>query len=200
MITNISQLDSNTRYSYADYLSWKFEQVVELIKGVVLPMAAQSRSHQRISWRLTVMLDKALTKKKCQAFAAPFDVRLLDAQKSAVANKDIFTVVQPDLCVVCDEKKLDAAGCLGSPDLMIEILAPSNSEKEMRIKKELYEENGVLEYWIFDPIHESVTAFILDKNKGQYQAPQFYFSGDKLNSSVFDKLSLNLSKIFENNG
>jgi Uma2 family endonuclease len=57
-------------------------------------------------------------------------VRLYDKHKSDKANKDIYTVVQPDLCVICDLEKLDDKGCLGAPDLVVEILPKGNSTKE----------------------------------------------------------------------
>ena len=102
-ITDISQLDLNGTYSYADYLTWKFEQTLELIKGkIFVPMAAPSRRHQQISWRLTLQIGELFKHHSCDAYAAPFDVRLFDKRKSEKANKDIFTVVQPDLCVICD--------------------------------------------------------------------------------------------------
>jgi Uma2 family endonuclease len=55
-------------------------------------------------------------------------------------------VVQPDLCIICDDSKIDERGAIGAPDLVIEIY-PGNSNKEMKYKFDLYEEAGVLEYW-----------------------------------------------------
>jgi len=76
---------------------------------------------------------------KCQLFLSPFDVRILNIKKST-SDKEVYTVVQPDLCIICDEEKLDERGCNGTPDLVIEILSPGNSKKEMGIKFSLYEE------------------------------------------------------------
>jgi len=69
---------------------------------IFVPMAAPSRRHQQISWRLTLQIGELFKHHSCDAYAAPFDVRLFDKRKSEKANKDIFTVVQPDLCVICD--------------------------------------------------------------------------------------------------
>jgi Putative restriction endonuclease len=113
-ITSLSQLDINGTYSYADYLTWKFEQAVELIKGHITPMAAPSRRHQGISWQLTLTVGNAFLNKKCNAYAAPFDVRLFDKSKSKKANKDVYSVIQPDICIICDEEKLDDSGCQGA--------------------------------------------------------------------------------------
>ena len=136
-ITELSQLDPNGLYTYADYLTWQFEQTVELIKGKLLKMAAPNRKHQKISWQLSGVFYTILKGVQCDAYAAPFDVRLLDKKKSLNANKDVRTVVQPDLCVICDKGKLDEKGCIGAPDLIVEILSASNGKKEMRTKKEL---------------------------------------------------------------
>ena len=195
-ITDISQLDPNGVYTYADYLTWQFEQAVELIKGKLMRMAAPNRKHQDISWQLSGRFYAQLKGLSCRAYAAPFDVRLLDKKKSLKANKDVLTVVQPDLCVICDKEKLDEKGCIGAPDLIIEILSASNSKKEMRTKKELYEENEVKEYWIIDPTHETLLQYSL-QDDGTYTPPQIFVNDEIVQSSVFATLSVNLSEIFE---
>ena len=195
-ITDISQLDPNGVYNYADYLTWQFEQTVELIKGKLLKMAAPNRKHQKISWQLSGRFYNAFKGLPCEAYAAPFDVRLLDKKKSEKANKDVLTVVQPDLCVICDKEKLDEKGCIGAPDLIIEILSASNSKKEMRTKKELYEENGVKEYWIIDPTHETLFQYSLQDN-GIYTSPLIFVNDETVQSTVFPTLEIDLSELFE---
>ena len=91
-------------------------------------------------------------------YIAPFDVRLINFKESTKDNQ-VTTVVQPDLCVICDQNKLDDKGCIGSPDLIIEILSPGNSKHEMDIKFDLYQENGVLEYWIVNPMEKNGNRF-----------------------------------------
>lgn len=195
-ITNLSQLDTNGVYSYADYLTWQFEQTVEIIKGKLMPMAAPNRKHQRISWQLSGAFFSILKGYKCQAYAAPFDVRLYDRKKSLKANQNVFTVIQPDLCVICDLTKLDDKGCLGAPDLIIEILSPGNSKKEMKTKKDLYEESGVKEYWVIDATHETLIQYVLQTNN-KYSPPQIWVSDDTVVSAVFDNLKIMLTDIFE---
>ena len=196
-ILSLDQLDvENGRYSYADYLTWKFEQTVELVKGKVLAMSAPSRYHQDISWRLSGLFYNFLKNSECRAYAAPFDVRLLDRRKSAKANKDIFTVVQPDICVICDKSKLDEKGCIGAPDLVVEILSRGNSVKEMKIKKQLYEENEIREYWIFDPEHGYAFQFHLTK-AGVYSPANIYVKDDILESVIFPDLKINLDEVFQ---
>ena len=194
-ITDLSQLDLNGTYTYADYLSWKFEQTIELIKGKILPMAAPSRRHQDVSWRLTIAINSLFQKQDCKAYAAPFDVRLYDLEKSKKANKEILTVVQPDLCIICDLEKLDDRGCLGAPDFVIEILSAGNSMREMKIKKDLYAENGVREYWIVDLEHETLTRFLIER-ENQYGLAEIFVSNETVASSIFPDLAVNLEALF----
>lgn len=197
VIDSIEQLDlNNGLYSYADYLTWKFEQTVELIKGKISLMSAPGRKHQEISWQLTLKIGNHFTNHTCRAYAAPFDVRLLDKGKSAKANKDVHTVVQPDICIICDKEKLDDKGCIGAPDLIIEILSPGNSAKEMRTKKQLYEENQIREYWIFDPEHETVFQFHLT-DTGFYSPATIYVNQEVLACVIFPDLKINLQGVFK---
>lgn len=195
-IVSLDQLDlANGLYSYADYLTWKFEQTVEIIKGKILPMAAPSRKHQETSWQLTLIIGNHFARHSCRAYAAPFDVRLYDKRRSAKANKDVFSVVQPDLCIVCDMQKLDDKGCLGAPDLVVEILSPGNSAKEMKTKKLLYEESAIREYWIFDPEHEIAFQFYLNE-MGVYSPATIYVNDDILDCVIFPDLKITMKEVF----
>jgi Uma2 family endonuclease len=193
-ITSLDQLDPNGTYTYADYLTWKFEETVELIKGKIFRMAAPRRKHQDISREINGLLYMYFRDKSCKFYAAPFDVRLYDTRKSVKASRPIYSVVQPDVCIICDENKLDDKGCLGAPDLIVEILSPGNSKKEMVNKYNLYEENGVREYWIVAPDFEMVTHLVLQKN-GKYAPPQYFFSDDSMPSAIFPDLIIDLSKV-----
>ena len=197
-ITDLSQLDLEGVYTYADYLTWKFEQAVELIKGKILPMAAPSRRHQRISWRLSGCIFNFLKEHRCEAYTAPFDVRLLDRKKSEKANKDVYTVVQPDLCIICDLQKLDDAGCIGAPDLIVEILSPGNSKKEMKTKKELYEQSGIREYWVIDPERETVLCYSL-VTADKYGGAEVFVNDDTLTSATFPDMNISLEELFTEN-
>ncbi len=194
-ITSLDQLDPNGIYTYADYLTWKFEETVELIKGKIYRMAAPIRYHQGVSRQLNGKFFNYFDDKACKFYAAPFDVRLYNRQKSERANKNIYSVIQPDVCVVCDLTKLDRNGCLGAPDLMVEILSPGNSKKEMRTKYALYEESGVREYWIVSPEHEYIAQHILQAN-GKYAPPQYFFKDDAMPCAIFPDLILELEKVF----
>ncbi len=196
MVKDISELDLNGVYTYADYLLWRFEERVELIKGKIFKMSpAPNTKHQRISSRLHVTFFNFLENKTCDVFSAPFDVRLYDSKKSQKANKEVFTVVQPDLCVICDREKIDEKGCIGAPDLIIEILSLGNSKKEMKLKYELYEESGVQEYWVVYPYEENLLKFVLN-DKQKYELHQIFNTEDIATSFVFPQLEVNLEKVF----
>ena len=143
-----SDLDLSKTYSYADYLQWTFEERLELIKGKIFKMTpAPNLYHQDISGVVFNEIYTYLKGKPCRTYSAPFDVRL--PRKSAdETNEKIYTVVQPDICVICDLSKLDKRGCKGAPDIVVEILSPGNNQKELHNKYEVYEESGIKEYWI----------------------------------------------------
>lgn len=181
------------RYSYADYLKWDFDVMVELIKGKIFKQAAAApkRNHQRISLVVTNELYNFLKGKPCQVYEAPFDVRLPVKSKR---NEDIDTVVQPDICVICDPEKLDNAGCIGAPDLIVEILSPGNNRKELRNKYEVYEESGVREYWIIHPDEQTVLIYSLQE--GKYQPSRLFTSGDIVESKCIKGFKLDLEEVF----
>lgn len=190
-ITELSQLDLNKTYSYFDYLTWKFQERVELYKGKIFEMSpAPSSRHQRLSADIGFDLQTYLKGKPCQMFYAPFDVRL----KKNSNDKENITVVQPDICIICDATKIDERGCNGAPELIVEILSPGNSKKEMKLKFELYEEAGVLEYWIIDPEKEMVLQYVLEN--GVFTNHRPLISDDVLTSKVLEVFTLDLSKIF----
>lgn len=190
-ITDINQLDPNGTYSYADYLLWKFKERVELFKGKILKMSpAPSRKHQEVSMNLIAEMLPIFKGQKCKMYTAPFDVRF---PKETTENETIYTVVQPDLCVICDENKLDDRGCIGAPDLIIEILSPGNSKREMKDKFRLYEEAEVREYWIVDPNTESVYINVLENGKYATQNP---IVEDVVHSHIFPNLNIHTNDIF----
>lgn len=189
----VEEPDSSASYSYADYLQWKFEERVELIKGKLLKMTAPNRMHQTVSGNLFFRIRSFLENQQCKVYHAPFDVRL--PKKGETDDKKIFTVVQPDICVICDEQKLDDKGCIGAPDLIVEILSPGNSRKEVRIKYELYEEAGVKEYWIVNPAEENIAVLLLN-NEGKFEGAKLFADHEIITSVAIPGFSLNTTDIF----
>ncbi|WP_300979120.1 Uma2 family endonuclease [Flavobacterium sp.] len=195
IITNINQLDPKGSYTYADYLLWQFSERVELIKGKILKMSpAPSRNHQEISWIIARQLDKIFRKTSCKMYTAPFDVRLVDF-KNSIDDSQIVSVVQPDLCVICDHNKLDEKGCIGAPDLIIEILSPGNSTKEMDLKFDLYQENKVKEYWIVNPMEKMILIYVLENERFVGLKP--ITEKSLLQSVVFPKLKFKAKVVFD---
>src|SRR5690554_1200739 len=147
------------KYSYADYLTWQMDEMVEIIEGKLFKMtAAPNRIHQKVVAKLFYLLYGFLEGKPCEVYTAPFDVRL---PKTTTNNEDIYTVVQPDICVICDKSKLDEAGCIGAPDLIVEILSPGDNKKELKNKYEVYQESGVKEYWVIHPSEQTLLIYSL---------------------------------------
>jgi Uma2 family endonuclease len=181
-------------YSYADYLTWQFEEVVELIRGKIFKKAAAEprRLHQKVSGELSYRLTGFLKGQKCQVYAAPFDVRL---PKGSKEDHKIHDVVQPDICVICDLEKLDDRGCLGAPDLIVEILSPGNSQTELKHKFKLYESHGVREYWIIHPENQDLMIYTLVN--GKYVPSRLLTSGDVVESAVINGFSLDLEEFFK---
>lgn len=195
-ITHLHQLDLSKTYSYADYLTWQFDETVELIKGKIMLMTpAPNVEHQRITRKLLVNIDSFLKNKRCEVFVAPFDVRLYNRKKSILASQEMHTVVQPDLCVVCNPDILDKQGCNGAPDWIIEILSQGNSKREMKIKYELYQESCVAEYWLVYPEQRAIHQFVLDENN-RYQLKNMFTDDDKAVPYLLPELTIEVTEIF----
>lgn len=190
-IFEYSQLDLNGSYTYTDYLRWRFKERVELIRGKIMKMSpAPSTKHQIISLNFTKALLSYFTQKPCSLFVAPFDVRL----PIPSALKD-STVVQPDLCIICDNSKLDEQGCNGAPDLVIEILSPGNTGYEMSTKFSLYEESGVKEYWLAEPNDKAILIYTLQN--GKYIGMKPFSEGQTISSPLFPDLKIAVDDVFE---
>ena len=197
----------NRKFTYKDYLSWPESERWELINGEAYDMSpAPTRRHQSISMYFSGVFSSYLKGKDCNVFAAPFDVRLTGGFK---ADEDVATVVQPDISVFCDEKKLDERGGNGAPDLVVEILSPevagasrklvsdqpSTAAKDLKEKFFLYERVGVKEYWVADPFNKTLTVFILEENK-RYSRGVVYAGDDVLKTGLFEGLEIKMEEVF----
>lgn len=190
----IEELDLSGSYTYFDYLSWEVRERLELIRGKIRPMSpAPNVQHQRISGALFREISWFLKAKPCQVFSAPFDVRLA---APGLPDKQVDTVVQPDLSVICDPTKLDERGCIGSPDIVVEVLSPGNSNREMREKYRLYENNGVPEYWVVFPAEQVLQVYRLNA-AGRYEAQPPYLPGDVLETPILPGFQLLVAEVFE---
>ena len=189
-------LDESIRYTYADYLTWLDDKRRELINGFIHLMSAPLRRHARVTSQLNNRMDTFIRKNKgkCHVYHAPFDIRL--PLQGSLDDDKIYDVVQPDICVVCDRAKLDEKGCIGAPDLIVEVLSPSTLKYDWNYKFNLYEAAGVREYWIVDPKAKVVNVFLLQPN-GKYDLGTEYESGQKAPVHILDGLEIELNELFE---
>lgn len=195
MITSLDQLDFDKTYSYADYLTWQFEEFVELIKGKIMPMSAPSRLHQKAVTKITIALGNFIEQNylECEVYVAPFDVRLLKNPNESLekrigkTDKEIYNVVQPDICVICDLSKLDDKGCNGAPNLIIEIVSEksaANANRDVIEKFEMYAINGVAEYWLVRPLEKTIQKNLLNLSTNKYEVEGFYGIDSTISSTI----------------
>jgi Uma2 family endonuclease len=188
-------------FSYADYLTWSEDEMKEIINGIVYAFSAPLREH---ATAIISFLRKALPftdcqkeKRKCKIYTAPFDVRL--PKNGETADDKIYNVVQPDICIVCDESKLDEKGCIGAPDLVVEVSSPSTNKRDLNEKYFLYESAGVHEYWVVYPEAKAVTVFLLQPN-GKYDDGTTYEvlnEQTKVPVQTLEGLIIDLEELFE---
>jgi Uma2 family endonuclease len=188
---NMGALPKEKRhFTYADYKEWELAEGerYEVIYGEAYAMSAPNTRHQEILMALASQFYNYLQGKPCRVYPAPFDVRLFYEE-----DESDDTVVQPDITVICDEKKRGYEGCRGAPDLAIEILSPSNTAIEMERKLKLYQDAGVREYWIVDPENNGVTVYRFQAGAIQ---TYFYKSADTVPVSIFPELNIMLEQVF----
>lgn len=152
---NIHDYPRQGTYTIDDYLALPEEQRVELIDGVFYDMAGPNIPHQLIGGDIYSQLLQYVKQhgRKCMPFIAPTDVQL---------DRDIWTMVQPDVLIVCDRSKINRKRVFGAPDFAVEILSPSSKRKDLLIKSAKYHNAGVREYWLVDPMAETVTVFLFE--------------------------------------
>ena len=195
-ITSISQLDPNGTYTYADYLTWQFTELVELLRGKIMRrMSAPTDRHQALVGSLFLEIGSHLRRSPCQVRVAPYDVRL--PKRGSTADEAIYTVVQPDVCVICDPSKIEPRGCLGAPDLIIEVASPRTAARDWKDKFDLYEEAGVGEYWIVLPQENDISVFVLDEVTNRYRLVGEYASPGPIPCRTLPNLNLDWADIFE---
>ncbi|GHU88508.1 hypothetical protein FACS1894202_04740 [Clostridia bacterium] len=169
-------------YTYEDWLSWEDDLYTELIDGKAVMMAQPKIRHQRISGEIHRQIANYLRGKKCQVFMEA-GVRLFEKKDTALI---------PDLIVVCDPEKLDENVCNGAPDLIVEVLSPSNFRHDKVVKFNLYLQAGVREYWIVDPDRKIVEVYIL---KNDEYTVRTFDENDTIRGAVVD-CEINLADVF----
>lgn len=181
------------RYTFADALTWNENERIELINGKAFLMAAPSRIHQEICFEIGRQLGNYLEGKPCRVYPAPFSVRLFEQDGSR--PEEVDTVVEPDLCVVCDKSKLDRYGCKGAPDMIVEVLSASTQRHDQLVKLNLYQRAGVKEYWIVDPENRTVRVMLRTED-GIFQTHEVWQRDDVAKVNVLDGCFVELTKVF----
>lgn len=194
-VSMVEEPSPDITYTYADYLQWKFEERLELFKGKIFKMSAPTTKHQDVTGNLYLVIGGYLKGKQCKVYFAPVDVRL--PVQNRKKDNEVTTVVQPDLCIVCDLSKIEPRGIIGAPDFVVEILSPGNSSKEIRLKYELYEEAGVGEYWVVNPVEENIIVYRLS-DAGKLELYRVLAAGDVINLRALPGLQINIADIFDN--
>ena len=180
-------------YTYADVLSWDENVRAEIIDGELYMMSPPLRIHQYVMTQLFLQIGNFLKDKTCEVYVAPFGVRLFENDEDTPDKVD--TLVEPDITVVCDHNKLDKYGCKGAPDLIIEILSSSTARRDRYVKLNLYNRAKVREYWIVDPVHNTVEVLLPDEN-GKLAVSAVYGREDKAYVTVLPGCEIDLSTVF----
>lgn len=180
-------------YTYADYRSWPDGERWELLNGVAWNMSlAPGRRHQAILMELSRRIANFLLDHPCEVYPAPFDVLIPDTKNQSA--DEVRTVVQPDISVVCDRSILTDAGCLGAPQLVIEIVSPYTSQKDMHDKFLIYQTAEVREYWIVDPGNFFVQVFQLIN--GKFGEGGVYEDDMEISSAVIAGFTITPEELF----
>lgn len=192
-INAVREPDMTGTYTAEDYMSWTFEGLFELIRGKVFKMSpAPSMIHQKIAAQAFNLFNSAFSTHPCEVYFAPIDVYLV---KEGQDFKKTRNIVQLDIAVICDKSKIRRKGCIGAPDLAVEILSPHTTNKDLKIKFGLYEEYGIREYWIIFPQDKVVNIYTLEQ--GRYGMPKIFTEEESAVSSIFPELIVPLKDIFK---
>ncbi|MDC3414541.1 Uma2 family endonuclease [Aquibacillus sp. 3ASR75-11] len=184
--------DETKAFNYYEYLRLDEDVRYEVIAGKIYNMSpSPSPKHQDVVTQLSVDFGLYLRGENCRVFVSPIDVCLSDEREDL--NK-VEEWVQPDLVVVCDSNKINEKRIIGSPDLVVEVLSPSTAKKDRMVKYNRYQTAGIKEYWIVDPVHETVEVYLLNEDRYKHEAT--YFKDNTLPVWTFADLSIDLSNVF----
>ena len=175
-----------TRFTYKDYLETPDDERWELLNGELHMAPSPNMSHQDAQSKLGSRLGNFVEERNLgRVYFAPADVVLSDTN-----------VVQPDLLFVSREREqiITHANIQGAPDLAVEIRSPSTGERDRTVKRKLYAEHGVKEYWLVDPDAATVTVLVLGER--DFEEAGVYRKGQTLSSPTLKGFSVNLDDIF----
>ena len=185
--TYVATAQPAVRLTYEDYCAAPADNRYELLDGELIMVPAPNIKHESVRSLLGRELINFIVEHKLgNLFYAPCDVMLSDTD-----------VVQPDLLFVSREREhllSDGQKVQGAPDLAVEILSPSTAKQDRSEKRALYGKHGVTEYWLVDPVAETVQIHRL---QGEVLVPTRTFGREKtLRSPLLRGLELHLDDIF----
>ena len=164
---------------------------LEYFDGEVVYLEPPSVKHQQVLLNIAAEFRNYFMGKPCEAFISPLNLWLIDEEKS------VNVKVQPDLMVICDKAGLKKNAYYGVPDLIIEIIAPSNESHDRVKKYSTYMEFGINEYWMVNPKLKTVEVYVLEEN--EYKQAAIYKGSDCAASQTFNELKICLEEIFPSN-
>ena len=181
----VATIDTSKKWTVADYLQLGEDFRYQLINGELIMSPAPNPYHQKVSSNLHVILKNYAMKIKGESYYSPIDIYLND-----------YNVYQPDLILLTEAslQNISNRGIEGAPELVVEILSPSNSHFDRYQKKETYQKFGVKEYWMIDPNNKSIEILNFKRDK---EHPVFYqIEKGEIKSLLFEDLIFELSTIF----
>lgn len=181
------QIEKKKTYTYKDYERLPEGAPYQLIRGELVMTPSPIPYHQDILGKLFYELKQFIEKNNLgKIYIAPIDVYFSETE---TYQPDIIFITNDRLSII-SEKKIE-----GPPDLVIEILSPATAYYDLRIKKDTYEQSGVKEYWIVDPIQKKIEVFV--NKEGGFEPVSTAKGEGEVKSELLKGLSISLKEIFE---
>jgi len=179
-------LTTRPKKTVDDYWKLPDDTRCELLRGDFYMSPSPNSRHQRAVLNLATRLHLHVEANKLgQVFVSPFDCVL--------SQED---VVQPDVLFVSTANLTKIRDWLfGAPDLAIEVLSPWHAERDRIVKRDLYAERGVQEYWIADVEARTIEVFVLDS--GRFRGAGVFGAEDTLRSHVLPSLDMRVGAVLE---
>lgn len=179
-------LPKSNNYTIEDIYALPNGQRAELIDGQIYDMAPPSYLHQKLVMELS-----ATIRDYVKSHGGPCEV--LPALFAVFLNQDDHNYVEPDVSVICDPCKINDRGCNGAPDFIIEIVSPSSQRMDYLTKLFKYRTAGVREYWIVNPMKETVQTYLF----GDIEDFSQYSFDDEIPVGIYDDLKICIADLLK---
>lgn len=189
---NVARLEK--KYSYQDLLEMDDENHYEIVNGELYLMSSPKVIHQLLVGELYRQIANYLQGKKCKVFVAPLDVCF----SKETDFRKIWDVVEPDIIIVCDQKKIEKRRIMGAPEVVMEVLSPGSKAHDRFIKFNLYQKEGIQEYWMIDPEERAIFPYRLNE-KGIYTLAKVYSLEESVKIEQLENCEIILKEFLEEN-